>query len=200
MKKFWIGVVVIAPLFFAGRARAQNPLFAGQGPMIEAGLGYSYTDVGIPSNGRVNMNGVDASVNADFSRRFGVKLDLGYVRGFDVLNTGRHADMLSYMAGPVFYPIRKKKFSVYTEFLLGGARETGVNFTSSGLLVRGFANQFAWAGGGGVQYRLTPSFSVRGGVDYMNTAFFGPNVAVQRQNNLRSVISLVYTFGEGREH
>jgi opacity protein-like surface antigen len=190
----------MAPLFFVGNVRAQNPLFAGRGPMIEAGLGYSYSNVGVPSYDRVGMNGVDASVNADFSRRFGVKLDLGYVRGFDVFNTGRHADMLSYLAGPVFYPIRKKNFSVYTEFLLGGARETGVNFTSSGLLVRGFANQFAWAGGGGMQYRLTPSFSVRGGVDYMNTAFFDSHVVVQRQNNLRTVISLVYTFGERREH
>jgi opacity protein-like surface antigen len=190
----------LIPFLFVSLAHAQGPLFAGGGPMLEAGVGYSYFNMGIPSASRVNLNGVDASMNGDFSRRFGVKLDVGYVRGFDILSTGRHADVLNYMAGPVFYPIRTRKVTVYTELLLGGARETGVNLTTSGETVRGFVNKFAWAGGGGVQYRLTTSISLRVGADYMHTSFFNPNIAVQGQNNLRSTVSVVYTFGEGREH
>jgi|HubBroStandDraft_6_1064221.scaffolds.fasta_scaffold139856_2 opacity protein-like surface antigen len=199
MTKICRWLVVVIALFSVTQVRAQNPIFAGHGPVIEAGLGYSYANVGVPSLDRVSMHGVDGSVNADFSRRFGVKLDVGYVRGFDVFGTNHHADILSYMAGPVFYPIRKKRFSVYTEALFGGARETGVNFTSSGQTITGFTNKFAWQAGGGVEYRISRMFAVRFGADYMHTSFYNSEVTITGQNNVRAVASLVYTFGEGRE-
>jgi opacity protein-like surface antigen len=88
---------------------------------------------------------------------------------------------------------------VYTQFLFGGARESGVNFDSSGRPATGWVNRFAWAAGGGVQYRLTPSFSVRLGADYLRTSFFNSNLAIEGQSNLRTAASLVYTFGERRE-
>ena len=36
-------------------------------------------------------------------------------------------------------------------------------------------------------------------VDYFHTSFFNANTVVQGQSNLRSVVSVVYTFHEGRE-
>lgn len=177
-------------------ARGQSPVVAGVAPVLETGVGYSNTQANVPSEGWLGMNGVQATFNGDLSRYFGVKLDLGYSRAFDAFSTGRSADMFTYMAGPVFYPLRRRSFNLYSQVLLGGARETGVNFDSSDQLVKGFVNKFAWAGGGGVQYRLTPSFSLRVGVDYLRTAFFNSNVAVQGQSNIRSSISVIYTFGE----
>ena len=59
----------------------------------------------------------------------------------------------------------------------------------------GYANEFAWAGGGGVQYAIVPSFSVRVGADYLRTSFFNSSAVVQGPANLRSSIFLVYTFG-----
>jgi|SRR5271165_696857 len=200
MKRRWKYFLVTALLGFATKADAQGPIFAGGGPVIEAGLGYSYTDMSIPSNTRFTMNGADANITVDFTRRFGVRLDAGYARAFNVFNTGRHADVLNYMGGPVFYPIRKRRFTLYTELLLGAARETGVNSATGGGTITGFANKFAWAAGGGVQYRIVRPLSLRAGPDYFHTSFFDPNIAVKGQNNLRAVISLVYTFGEGREH
>jgi opacity protein-like surface antigen len=180
-------------------SKAQNPVFAGAAPSMEAGIGYSYLGVDIPSQNHIAMNGVDASFTADFRRRFGIRFDLGYDRAFNVFDTNRHADLLTYMAGPVFYPLRRRAFSAYTHLLLGGARETGVNFAAGGGVLTGWVNRFAWAAGGGVQYRLTPSFSVRLGADYMRTSFFNSNLAIEGQNNLRTSLSLVYTFGEHRE-
>ena len=180
-------------------SNAQNPVFAGAAPSLEAGIGYSYLNVGIPSEDRLVMNGVDASFTADFHRRLGIKLDLGYNRASNVLGTNRHADLLSYMAGPVFYPVRRRNYSVYAQLLLGGARETGVNLNPAGEMLTGWVNRFAWAAGAGVQYRFTPSFSLRLGADYMRTSFFNSNLAIEGQNNLRSAVSLVYTFGEHRE-
>jgi hypothetical protein len=177
-------------------ARAQGPVIAGAAPVLEAGFGYSYVDANVPSIGKLGMNGVQGIVNGDFSRHFGVKLEVSYSRTYDAFHSGRTADMLTYLGGPVFYPFRGRKTNVYTHLLLGAARQTGVNFEPNGQIVLGYVNQFAWAGGAGFQRRLTTSWSVRIGADYMRTAFFNTNVAVQRQSNLRGSASLIYTFGE----
>ena len=192
---FFSFFLVLVPI-----ANAQSPVFAGVAPSMEAGIGYSYLNVDVPSQNRIAMNGVDATFSINFQRSFGIKFDLGYDRAFNVFDTNYHADLLTYMAGPVFYPIRRRKFSVYTQLLLGGARQTGVNFDASGATSTGWVNRLAWAAGGGVQYRLTSSFSVRLGADYMRTSFFNSNNAIEGQNNVRSAVSLVYTFGERREH
>ena len=191
---FFFIFVILVP-----RSNAQNPVFAGVAPSMEAGIGYSYVNLAIPSQYRLAMNGVDASLTADFHPRLGIRLDLGYNRASNVLGTNRHADLLSYMAGPVFYPVRRRNLNVYTQFLLGGARETGVNFNAGGEMLTGWVNHFAWSAGTGVQYRFTPSFSLRLGADYMRTSFFNSNLAIEGQNNVRSAVSLVYTFGERRE-
>ena len=182
-------------LILARGSEAQNPGVAGAAPSMEAGIGYSYVNVDVPSQNRIAMNGVDASFTADFRRRFGIRFDLGYDRASNVFDTNRHADLLTYMAGPVFYPVRRRRFSVYTHLLVGGARQTGVNFTTDGGVATGWVNRFAWAGGVGVQYRLTPAFSVRLGGDYLRTSFFNANLAYEGQNNLRTAGSIVYTFG-----
>jgi len=186
-------------LFFslcAPLAHAQNPLVAGTAPVLEAGLGYSYTRADIPSQSSLGLNGVLLSGNADFSRYWGVKAEVGYARQGNAFSTGHSADMLTYMGGPVFYPMRRPRYNFYAEVLFGGARETGVNIDTTGALVTGWVNRFAWAGGGGVQFRLFRPFSVRAGADYLRTKFFNSNIVLQGQTNLRASVSLVYTFGE----
>lgn len=191
--------ILLLAILVLPAARGQGPVVAGIAPVLEAGVGYSYVDAGVPSESRMGMNGINLIGNADISRRFGVKLDVGYARNFDAYQSGHSADLLTYMAGPVFYPIRKRNMNVYGHLLLGGARETGVNFESNGQIVLGYANRFAWSGGGGVQYRLSRVFALRVGADYLRTSFFNSNVVLQGQTNIRPSISLIYTFGEGRE-
>ena len=58
-------------------SQAQNPVFAGAAPSMEAGIGYSYLSVDVPSQNRLAMNGVDASFTADFRPRLGIRFDLG---------------------------------------------------------------------------------------------------------------------------
>ena len=183
-------------LLFAPLAYGQGPVIAGVAPVLEGGVGFSYVQANVPSEGHMAMNGVEAALNADVQRHFGVKLDVGYSRSFDAFSTGRSADMLTYMAGPVFCPVRTRNMHLYAELLLGAARQTGVNFESNGQIVLGYVNKFAWAGGGGLQHRLTRALSLRVGADYLRTDFFNSNVVVQRQTNLRSSLSLIYTFGE----
>lgn len=192
--KLLLLVILVVPA-----AHAQAPLVAGIAPVLEAGVGYTYTDASLPGESKLAMNGIQLVGDADFTRRLGVQLDLGYSRNFDAYNSGHSADLFTYMAGPVFYPLRTRRVNVFTHLLLGGARETGVNFENNGQIITGYTNRFAWAGGAGFQYRVTRSLSVRLGADYLRTSYFNSSVELQGQYNLRSSATLIYTFGEGRE-
>jgi hypothetical protein len=185
-------------LGLAPQSRAQGPVVAGVAPVFEGGIGFTYMKSDVPSQGSMVTNGILMSASGDLNSRFGVKLEVGYSRLSDAFQTGRTADLLTYTAGPVFYPVRRSKFDIHAQVLLGGARETGVNFESDGTLVRGFVNHFVWAGGAGFQYRVTDAFSLRPEVEYMRTSFFNSNVAIQGQTNLRLSVNLIYTLGRRR--
>lgn len=119
--KMLLLVVLVVPV-----AYAQGPLVAGVAPVLEAGAGYTYTYAGVPGQtDKLAMNGVQVVGDADFSRRLGVQLDLGYSRNFDAYNSDHTADLLTYMAGPVFYPLRTRRVTVFAHVLLGGARGNG---------------------------------------------------------------------------
>jgi hypothetical protein len=195
MLKLWLLLVTLG---LASQVRAQGPVIAGVAPVFEGGIGFTYMKSSVPSQGNLLMKGVLVSATGDLSPRLGVKLEAGYSRSFDAFQTGRKADIFTYMVGPVFYPVRRNRFDIHAQVLLGGARETGVNFESNGTLVRGFVNHFAWAGGAGFQFRISPALSLRPEVEYLRTSFFNSNVAIQGQTNLRTALGLIYTFGRSK--
>lgn len=163
--------------------------------MFDAGVGYSYVNLPL-GDSRVSLNGADANLGMYFSPYFGLRLDVGYARDNNVFQTGHNADMFSYLIGPVIYPVRHRKSSVYAQALVGAARVTGpVPTETNGLLLRGYANKFAWALGGGLERRLSRSFTFRAGADYLHTAYFAPSRALVGQSDLRVTTGLVYTFG-----
>lgn len=188
-------LLLLAMLGLAPQGRAQGPVVAGVAPVLEGGIGYSYMQSTVPSEGSLGMKGILLSGSRDLNAHFGAKLEVGYFRSFDAFQTGRSADILTYLGGPVFYPVRRSKFSIHAQVLVGGARETGVNFESDGTLVRGYVNHLAWAGGAGFQYRISEALSLRPEVEYLRTSFFNSNLVVQGQPNLRTTLSLMYTFG-----
>jgi opacity protein-like surface antigen len=198
MLKLWL-LLLLVTLGLPPQGRAQGPVIAGVAPVFEGGIGYSYMQSNVPSQGNLAMKGIILSASGDLNAHFGVKLEVGYSRSFDAFHTGRRADILTYMGGPVFYPVRRSKFDIHTQVLVGGARETGVNFENDGTLVRGFVNHFAWAGGVGFQYRISEALSLRPEIEYLRTSFFNSNVAIQGQTNLRPSLNLIYTFGRRRE-
>ncbi len=192
MLKLWLLLITLG---LASQARAQGPVIAGVAPAVEGGIAYSHMKSDVPSQGAMAMSGVLVSGSGDLNTHFGAKLEVGYSRSFDAFQTGRRADILTYMGGPVFYPVRRSKFDIHAQVLLGGARETGVNFESNGTLVRGYVNHLAWAGGAGFQCRISPELSLRPEVEYLRTSFFDSIVAIRGQPNLRTSLSLIYTFG-----
>jgi hypothetical protein len=195
MFKIWLLLVTLG---LASQARAQGTVIAGVAPVFEGGIGFSYTKSTVPSQGNLAMKGILVSASGDLNSHFGAKLEVGYSRSFDAFQTGRAADILTYMGGPVFYPVRRRKFDFHAQVLVGGARETGVNFESDGTLVRGYVNHFAWEGGAGFQFRMSEALSLRPEVEYLRTSYFNSNVAIQGQTNLRTTLNLIYTFGRRR--
>jgi len=187
------GLIVAAP-----RTVAQVPLASATGPEIEGHGGFEYLGQQVPSASTVPMYGVDSGLTFGMSKHLGVRLDLGYARAWNVFASRYHSDILSYMAGPVIYPVRTRHLSPYAELLLGGARVTGATPDGQAGYVRGYANEFAWAGGGGVEIRTSPTFSLRVGADYMHTSYFDPAQALSGEGNIRGIVSFVYYLGGRR--
>jgi opacity protein-like surface antigen len=179
----------------AAALRSGPPVAAAKGKTIEMGLGYSYVSQSENQSRRLGLRGADGSFTIGFSR-LGVKADVGYARASNVLGTGRHSDVFSYLAGPVFHPTRHRSFDTYVHALVGGSRVSGPILTNGGrILLGGWSFGYAWAFGGGVEYWVTDSMAVRTGADYMRTAFYDSSLVVRGQGNLKTTASVVYYFG-----
>ncbi len=184
-------LAVILALFPAS-AFAQFPSPTASGPSISTSLGYSYMSVPIPSATRIDMNGVDASATVDFHSRFAAKIDVNYARQANVFSTGHHADVLTYMLGPMFYPMSNDRWTVYVQALAGGSRANGVVPDGMGGFETAFADGIAWAVGGGVERRIFSTFAIRTEADYVRTSFTDASAVLRGQNDLRFTGSIVY--------
>ena len=192
MRLGFVGLILgLLPCPVFSQVRSAN------GPVVNAAVGYSYLDVSLARNSRVGLNGADTNLSVDFRSQFGLKLDIGYARGSNVLGSGRHADVLSYLAGPVVYPIHHRKWTAYAEGLVGAARVTGPIPSANGFL-GAYVNKLAWVLGGGLEYDLSSSWAFRAGPQYLHTKFFITPTRIGGQNNLRVVAEIVHRFGGRR--
>jgi len=112
----------------------------------------------------------------------------------------------SYLAGPVFHPAAHGGFDSYVHVLVGVAKVSGPILTNGGLIVfGGWATGYAWAVGGGVEYRATDSMAIRTGADYLRTAFYDSSLwfaakAILGQRRHWSIISENSPGDGGEEH
>jgi len=176
--------------------RSGSPVAAAKSRAIELGVGYSYVSQAENQSKRLGLRGLDASATIG-SSRLGIKADVGYAQASNVLGTGRHSVVFSYLAGPVFHPTMHRNFNTYVHALVGGAKVGGPVLTSSGLiLLGGWATGYAWAVGGGVEYWITDSMAIRTGADYMRTSFYDSSLVVRGQYNLKTTAAVVYYLGK----
>jgi hypothetical protein len=198
-KKILCGGIFAGLLFgFAAESACgqEGPKISGMGPAVEGNLGFEFVSQEVPGQpSRVSMFGIDTGMTVGVTSRFGVRADFAYARSTAVFGSGSHSDIMSYLAGPVFYPVLGHRMAPYVEILGGAARVTGATPMPDGGYVRGFSNKFAWAGGGGIEVRAWRTSSIRVGADYLHTSYFDPNVAVKGQGNIRAVVSWTHYFG-----
>jgi opacity protein-like surface antigen len=189
-----IFAAIVPLLLCAAQASAQSPLAPATGKTIDLGFGYSYMSQGESLSGPIRLNGGDASITIGYSR-FGLKADFGYARSSNVGATQSHSSVRSYLVGPVFHATFHHRFDTYAQVLVGGARVSGpVPLGGGSYLLGGWATGPAWAVGGGVDYRVSDSIAIRSGVDYMRTSYFDSTVAVRGQSNIRSTVTILYSF------
>jgi opacity protein-like surface antigen len=176
---------------------ALSQVVAANGPVVNVAAGYSYLNMSQAPNSRAGLNGADANLSVDFRSHVGLRVDVGYARGSNVLGSGRHADVLSYLAGPVAYPIHYRRWTIYAEALVGAARVTGPIPSANGFL-GAYVNKLAWALGGGLEYDLSPSWAFRAGAEYMHTTYYVAPTRIGGQNDVRAVAEIVRRFGGHR--
>jgi opacity protein-like surface antigen len=191
--------LLLCSLVLVRPATAQSPRAAAAGAVVKASIGYTYLSLDMAPAKRVNLQGLELNLTADFLPRIGVSTELSYTRASDVFGTGHHSDVLSYLIGPVYYPLRRRKFQIYVDGLIGGARVTGPVPSSAGKIVLGYANQLSWEIGAGAELPISGPIYVRAGADYLHTKYFNSLRGMRGQKDLKTTVSVVYVFGSHRK-
>jgi len=181
---------------------AQEPKAAAIGSQAElkTGIGVAYLDFDVAPGARKRLLGLTSEMSLDLSPKVGVEAEVGYLRASNVFGTGRHSDILTYLAGPIWYPTRRG-FQPYVHGLVGLARVTGpfpVGPLANEELAHGMANKLAWELGTGVEFRLHGPMRVRIGADYLHSAYYGPLLQIRGQSNVRMTATIEYVFGTHR--
>ena len=191
------GMLSLFVLTLIGNCAAQNHLTAaapaaGYGPTYDVSLGASYLSSYIPSGGQANLYGFEATGHADFLPHWGIALDAGYVRTSNVLDTGHSGYTLTFLGGPVFYPIDHGRTKAFLHALFGaGLVDSAVPLTGNQEL-HGWVERPAYALGGGVERSFVGPFGFRFSGDFLRTDYASSTGTVQPQNNLRVTASVVF--------
>jgi hypothetical protein len=187
-------LILIAPLF-AQRYVDGAPPVAATSPIFEVSTGFTYLALDTPSRQRVGLSGIDANGFVDFNSRWGLMADSSYARSGNVLGTGHSGNVLSCLAGPVFYPIEYGKTRVFVRSLIGASIVNSAVPVQGSYYLGGTVTRFSYAVGGGVERTISGPFALRMGADYLRTTFANPTATMRFQNNLRIVTGIVYRFG-----
>lgn len=133
----------------------------------EAFVGYGYTSLNQVNQSRYGLSGVTASVTRDWGRYFGVTAEGGYYRypfsTPEIANSTLVPSVESVLFGPVVHANIYGKFDGFVHGLLGGEHTGGTSQTPNISFAGGF--------GGGLDYALTPRFSLRASGDIIGASF-----------------------------
>lgn len=194
MRRIFVCVFLfVAPLVAQSHWGPSGPPAGATSPTFEAGIGYVYLDMAMPSQQRVGLTGIDASGLVRFAPRWAVTADGTYAGTSNVFATGHGANILSLLAGPVFYPVNGRT-GIFIHALVGASRVGGAVPQSGPYYLQGWVARPSYAMGGGIEQYLFGSLAVRVQADYQRTTFGDSTVTIQGQNNLRLTSSIVYRF------
>jgi len=198
-EKVCFSVFVLMASALAQNQLRTGPSPAATGPAYDVSVGYTNLAMSLPGAGRVNLNGLDVSGSVGFKPRWGATLDSNYARTSKILGTPHGGYLLSFLGGPVFYPVEHGDTRVFVHALAGTYLVDGATPIHGTLYRYGWLGGFSYALGGGVEHPVAGPFSVRVGADYLHTSFFDSAGAVLPQGNFRLTGSLVFRLNE-RQH
>ncbi|HMI50801.1 MAG TPA: hypothetical protein VK525_04765 [Candidatus Saccharimonadales bacterium] len=160
-------------------------------------LGYTYTRVSpsaISGLGAYPLQGGEVAASLRVYRRISAVADFGLgtttARSSNIVGIQIHGTAATYLFGPRLTLPSWRRVTPFGQILLGLAHGTG------GLYATGSSEtSFAWAAGGGLDYRFNDNLSLRPiQMDYLQTRFAELGNGSQFQNDLRISTGLVLHF------
>ncbi|MGA3161183.1 MAG: hypothetical protein ABSC77_08185 [Terracidiphilus sp.] len=165
----------------------------------EISAGYGYTSLNQVYQSRYGLQGVNASVTRDWGRFFGLTADGAYywapLRSKSPGNPG-DPSVDAFFLGPVVHAKLFSHVDGLAHALLGGEHTGGENATPN--------ISFAGGVGAGLDYNLSPHFSLRFTGDDIRSSFSananstscgtGSNCTPHMHGNSRAAFSVVYKF------
>ena len=179
----------LAALFALGAAQAQDT------PKVDLFGGYTYMHGNVIITGQgISLNGGSGSVAYNYNRWAGLVFDLGAYHQGNVAGNGQTLTVMTYLFGPRITWRKNEKFTPFGQLLLGGGHAGGTLYTG-GTSPLGTQNCFAMTLGGGVDWKVQSSISVRlFQAEYLRAQF--ANGSNNQQNDFRLSAGVVFHFGK----
>ncbi len=176
-------LLVCAVLLFSAAAMAEDKAD------IFGGYQYLHVSSGTSGVSGVNLNGWNGALSGYFNRHVGLTADFSGTYGTPSFQgVGISTHVYTYMFGPV---VRADagKLEPFAHALFGGAHISG-SANVGGVTGSASDSGFAWALGGGVDYKFLPHVAIRvGQFDFLQTHISGDS-----QNNFRYSGGVVFRF------
>lgn len=163
---------------------------------IDLSLSYSYTHVSASSTaglGSQNLNGGDLSLSYRLKPWLRIVGDFGLTasgyRGSDIIGIRLRGTQSTYLIGPRFvYPVGR--LTPFAQVLFGVAH------ANAGMFDTGHhQTDFAYALGGGFDYRLSHHWALRPlQLEFLRTNFFELQESKLKQNDFRASTGVVFRF------
>src|SRR5258708_2714594 len=167
MRKIAVCILFLVAPLVAQRFVTSAPTAAASGPVFEASAGYTYLALDTPSRQRVGLSGVDANGFLDFNSRCGMMLDSSYSPAGNVLGTGHSGYVLSFLIGPVFYPLDYGNTRIFVHTLAGVSLVNSAVPVKGTYYLGGTVTRFSYALGGGIERTVAGPLAIRVGADYL---------------------------------
>jgi hypothetical protein len=156
----------------------------------EVFAGYGYTSLNQVNQSRYGLQGPNVSVTRDWGKYFGVTADGAFYKYATSAGNPGTPSVDLVMVGPVLHADLMGPMSGFFHVLLGGAHTGGESMTPN--------ISFAGGVGGGLEYKLSPRFSLRASGDDIASSFVSdPNhqgFSPHERRNSRATLGVVYKF------
>ena len=170
---------------------------AQESKTLDLYLGYSYTQVNpssSPGLGSFPLQGGEVCISYKANRRVTAVADFGLgataSRNTNIVGIQIHGTQSTYLFGPRVTAPRWKRVTPFAQALLGFSRaQKGLYDTSNA------QKSFIWTAGGGLDFRMNSSVSLRPiQLEYLQARFSEMTNGWQYQNNMRASFGVVLHF------
>lgn len=161
-------------------------------PKFDVFAGYSYLQANPGVNGvnSFHLNGGNANVAYNVTHWLSGVADFGGYTNGNILNTGNSGTLSTYLFGPRLSYRHYRRFTPFTQVLLGTAHANSNSFGTTGS-----QNAFAMTAGGGLDVKVLDHVAIRPfQAEYLMTRFGVGTLGTQTQNNFRVSTGFVVRF------